>query len=117
MLSQATIDLSFCVVGQQITFRCHLNRESLVFQTTPKSAPEELTSLSNESKLQNVRNGAGTAKKCRQITWKKGKQRFPVFTRLGKKGYNSAWSTPPDLSFASFDSRESQLSNDAAISA
>ena len=46
---------------------------------------------------------------------KKGNQRFPVFTRLGKKGHNSAWSTPPDLIFVSFESQEPHELNEVGV--
>ena len=95
-------------------FLSRLNRESLLYQTTLQSASEALMAPSYGLILQN------TDKICR-----KTQNAYPIFlvfvcvfipNGLPKTIHNSAWSTPSELIFASFESWESPLSNDSKIS-
>ena len=84
-----------------------LIRESLTFQTTPKSACEVLT-------------GPRLVSKEYQIAWiydeKHGNRDFSDLGLPAKNTRNSPWSMPPELIFVSFGSQESHLSNDAKSS-
>ena len=95
----------------QSWFFGRLIRESLTFQTTPKSAPEAFMApsygfiLSKHWKITNTKSQFSCV-----FQWF-----YPQC--VPKIAHNSAWWTPPELIFASFDSWESPLSNDKKISA
>ena len=100
----------------QSWFWCRLNRESLIFQTTPQSAPEEFTSSSYGSKQQNVPNHAKKLENAGKSHVKIEKLRLSGCRAPRKRVHNSGWSTPPDLIFDSFESQESHQLNEAGVS-
>ena len=90
-----------------------LIRESLTFQTTPKSAFGVLTGPIYALILTGSRL---FSKECK-IAWiydeKHGNREFSDLGLPAKNTRNSPWSMPPELIFVSFGSQESHLSNDA----
>ena len=92
-----------------------LIRESLTFQTTPKSACEVLTGPIYALIL----TGSRLVSKEYKIAWiydeKHGNRDFSDLGLPTKNTRNSPWSTPPELIFVSFGSQESHLSNDPEI--
>ena len=93
-------------------------RESLTFQTTPKSACEVLTGPIYALIL----TGSRLVSKEYKIAWiydekhaKHGNRDFSDLDGPAKSTRNSPWSMPPELIFVSFGSQESHLSNDPEI--
>ena len=96
----------------QSWFFGRLNRESLTFQTTPQSAPEEFTRSSYGPKLQNVPNHAKKAQNAWKMHEKLKYNVFPGFQAQRKTNRNSAWSTPPDQIFDAFESQDPHQLNE-----
>ena len=92
-----------------------LIRESVIFQTTPKSAFGVLTGPSYALTL----TGPRLVSKEYKIAWiydeKHGNRDVSDLGLPAKNARNSPWSTPTELIFVLFGSQESHLSNDPEI--
>ena len=103
----------------QSWFLDRLNRESVIFQTTHKTAFRVFTGPSYALILTGPRKVSKNHTKLHGFTIKNRKtwkSRFSWFGPSDKNTRNSPWSTPPELIFVSFGSQESHLSNDPEIS-